>query len=78
MIGYWTNFAAKSNPNGKGLPAWPAFKPDRQMVMKFDSNTVGADTDFYARHKCEFWAEQGFGILSGPYPTPTASGPVYQ
>lgn len=78
MIAYWTNFAATGNPNGKGLPGWPRYEPGEQMVMTFASSTVHADTGFYARHKCGFWAEQGFGVLSGPYPTPTASGPPYQ
>jgi para-nitrobenzyl esterase len=78
MIGYWTNFAMKGDPNGNGLPTWPVYTPNQQMVMKFDSNAVSADDGFYARYRCRFWAEQGFGILSGPYPTPAASGPDYQ
>ncbi len=78
MIGYWTNFAAKGDPNGTGLPVWPVYKPDQQMVMTFESSVAKADTGFYARHKCGFWAEQGFGTLSGPYPTPTSSGPAYE
>ncbi|HEX5420242.1 MAG TPA: carboxylesterase family protein [Gammaproteobacteria bacterium] len=36
MIGYWTNFAKTGNPNGKGLPAWPAFTASDQRVMYFD------------------------------------------
>ncbi|MBK5122232.1 carboxylesterase family protein [Burkholderia sp. R-69980] len=75
MIGYWTNFATKGDPNGKNLPNWPVYKDDQQWVMKFDTNSVSADTDFYVRHQCAFWAEQGYALLSGPYPTPTASGP---
>jgi para-nitrobenzyl esterase len=78
MIGYWTNFATNGDPNGRNLPLWPAYKPDRQSVMTFTKNSVGADDDFYTRHKCAFWAEQGYDLLSGPYPTPTASSPDYR
>ena len=78
MIGYWTNFAARGDPNGKGLPPWPVYKPAMQMVMTFDANAASADADFYARYKCGFWAQQGFGTLSGPYPKSTSSGAGYQ
>ena len=78
MIGYWTNFAATGDPNGKGLPTWPVYAPDRQSVMTFDANGASVDAEFHKRYKCGFWAEQGFGVLAGPYPTPVASGPVYQ
>lgn len=78
MIGYWTHFATNGNPNAKSLPTWPAYRPNQRMVMKFDANTVSADADFATRHRCSFWAEQGYSLLSGPYPTPTASGPDYQ
>jgi para-nitrobenzyl esterase len=78
MIGYWTNFAAKGDPNGKDLPAWPIYTPNHPMVMKFDSNSVSVDADFYTKYKCRFWAEQGFGVLSGPYPAPAVSGPDYK
>jgi para-nitrobenzyl esterase len=33
---YWVNFAKKGDPNGKGLPVWPAFKQkkmDRIMIL---------------------------------------------
>ncbi|MGB6131510.1 MAG: carboxylesterase family protein [Acidobacteriaceae bacterium] len=25
MVGYWSNFVKRGDPNGRGLPAWPAF-----------------------------------------------------
>lgn len=78
MIGYWTNFAATGNPNGKGLPKWPEYKPTEQNVLLITANTIASNTQFSDRHKCKFWAEQGFDILAGPYPTPTATAPVWQ
>jgi para-nitrobenzyl esterase len=36
MMGYWTNFAKRGDPNGPGLPAWPSFKSTRQQVLYFD------------------------------------------
>jgi para-nitrobenzyl esterase len=31
---YWVNFVKTGNPNGKGLPKWPAADPDKQMLME--------------------------------------------
>ena len=35
MSAYWTNFIAAGDPNGKGLPRWPAFgeTPDQTMAL---------------------------------------------
>jgi para-nitrobenzyl esterase len=33
---YWINFATTGNPNGSGLPQWPAFAESNQKVMYFD------------------------------------------
>jgi para-nitrobenzyl esterase len=35
MAAYWTNFAKHFDPNGKGLPAWPAFTDRHPVVMYF-------------------------------------------
>ncbi len=48
---YWVNFAANGNPNGKGLPTWPAYQPDRRLILG-DKVEVGpgltqAQIDFY-------------------------------
>ena len=31
---YWVNFAKTGNPNGKGLPNWPAYEAAQQMTME--------------------------------------------
>ncbi len=44
---YWVNFAASGNPNGKGLPEWPAYTrktSGRRMVLG-DKAEVGAGLD---------------------------------
>jgi para-nitrobenzyl esterase len=35
MATYWTNFVKTGDPNGAGVPEWPAFTNDRQSVMHF-------------------------------------------
>jgi para-nitrobenzyl esterase len=35
MATYWTNFAKTGNPNGEGVPEWPAFSDETPDVMYF-------------------------------------------
>jgi para-nitrobenzyl esterase len=43
MATYWTNFAKRGDPNGPGVPAWPAFGGNRPAVMRFtDAPRAGA------------------------------------
>jgi len=35
MSSYWVNFAASGNPNGKGLPPWPAYKAASDAALEF-------------------------------------------
>jgi para-nitrobenzyl esterase len=43
MNAYWVNFAKTGNPNGKGLPEWPAFEVQKNQILDFqpDGNAVG-------------------------------------
>jgi para-nitrobenzyl esterase len=40
MSRYWTNFAKTGDPNGPGLPPWPAFDEAEQQVIVFDAQVV--------------------------------------
>ena len=35
MISYWVNFATTGDPNGKGLPAWPAYNAREDQALRF-------------------------------------------
>jgi para-nitrobenzyl esterase len=34
MQGYWVNFAKTGDPNGPGVPHWPAFTDAKPIVMR--------------------------------------------
>ena len=38
MQAYWVNFASEGDPNGPGLPTWPAFTEAERLVMRFGVN----------------------------------------
>jgi para-nitrobenzyl esterase len=33
MSSYWVNFATSGNPNGAGLPPWPAYDQKKDLAM---------------------------------------------
>ena len=43
MSAYWTNFAKTGNPNGEGVPTWPAYDPQKEDILdiELDGKVVG-------------------------------------
>jgi len=43
----WVAFARSGNPNHKGLPHWPAFKPDQRATMIFNNECKVVNDPFH-------------------------------
>jgi para-nitrobenzyl esterase len=44
MMSYWTNFAKTGDPNGPGLPVWPRYDRDGQIIHLDSTITTSPDT----------------------------------
>jgi len=44
MMSYWTNFARTGDPNGTGLPEWPKYGTDRELIHLDSTVTSGPST----------------------------------
>lgn len=67
MQNYWVNFAKTGNPNGPGLPQWPAYdQADGWQVMHLDVNTAAAPDTTRARYE--------FLRSATPVPPPAGAG----
>jgi para-nitrobenzyl esterase len=43
MVSYWTNFARTGDPNGQGLPHWPRYDKQAQLIHLDSTVTSGPD-----------------------------------
>lgn len=52
MSSYWVNFAKTGDPNGPGLPLWPAYNSkDGYQVMHLQANSAAAPDDHRVRYE---------------------------
>ena len=56
MSSYWVNFAANGDPNGPGLPPWPAYKRDSEKYLTL-SPTIETGTGLRA-DQLDFWGRR--------------------
>jgi carboxylesterase type B len=61
MMAYWVNFATAGDPNGEGLPQWPAFDSQNPVTLELgekrgmrpiaDAERVAFFEKFFARQR---------------------------
>jgi len=54
VSGYWVQFAKTGNPNGEGLPGWPAITPENDLLLEFGQTDVTVHRDFREERRA-FW-----------------------
>jgi len=61
MMAYWVNFARTGDPNGPGLPQWPAYRAATDQSLDL-SDSVRLESGLY-RQECDFidWTSR-FGL----------------
>ena len=51
MVDFWTNFAKTGNPNGAGLPDWPAWSASSHRLMRIRDTSGAEDEQHRARYE---------------------------
>jgi len=64
MSDYWVNFATTGDPNGPGLPEWPAYDIDNEAFMEF-GDTIQPGNHLLER-ECDFFERYNAGERSKP------------
>jgi para-nitrobenzyl esterase len=52
MQSYWTNFAKTGDPNGPGLPHWPAWNTDKEPYITFSQSGEGVPQEDFSPIFC--------------------------
>jgi para-nitrobenzyl esterase len=56
MQEYWVNFVKTGNPNGPGLPPWPAFRDPARAYLQF-VETGPVPKEGLRRGQCDLYIE---------------------
>ena len=57
MKDYWGSFAQDANPNQRGLPRWPRYRPSTHKTLVLRPDGPRVSTTISADHHCDFWAD---------------------
>ena len=55
MSGYWINFAKTGDPNGEGLPKWPAYDMETESYMELGDKIQAGQ--HLLKEQCDFFYE---------------------
>ena len=64
MSGYWVNFATTGDPNGAGLPEWPAYDVKSEAFMEFGDTIQPGD--HLLERECDFFESYNAAERSKP------------